>query len=111
MLLGRLFGMMASPINVALFINSLSALTSALTILFLFWTITHFARKLTDMEDDSSNGKLLAIMGAGAVGALAYTFSDTFWFSAVEAEVYATSSFFTAIIFWTILKWTQILKA
>lgn len=106
MLLGRLFGMMASPINVAIFINSLSALTSGLTILFLFWTITHFAKKLTDLdEDDSSNGKIWLIMGAGAVGALAYTFSDTFWFSAVEAEVYATSSFFTAIVFWAILKW------
>jgi len=106
MLLGRLFGMIASPINVALFINSMSALASAFTILFLFWTITHFARKLTDTEEDSNiSGKMIAIMGAGAVGALAYTFSDTFWFSAVEAEVYATSSFFTAIVFWAILKW------
>ncbi len=106
MLLGRLFGMFAAPQNVALYINSLSALMSGLTILFLFWTITHFARKLlVQHEDDWTTGKLVAVMGAGAVGALAYTFSDTFWFSAVEAEVYATSSFFTAIVFWAILKW------
>ncbi|PSK94487.1 glycosyltransferase family 117 protein [Taibaiella chishuiensis] len=106
MLLGRLFGMFADPQNVALYINSLSALMSGLTILFLFWTITHFARKLlVQHEDDWTTGKMVAIMGAGAVGALAYTFSDTFWFSAVEAEVYATSSFFTAIVFWAILKW------
>lgn len=106
MLLGRLFGMFAAPQDVALYINSLSALVSALTILFLFWTITHFAKKLlVQHEEDWSSSKLIAIMGAGAVGALAYTFSDTFWFSAVEAEVYATSSFFTAIVFWAILKW------
>lgn len=106
MLLGRLFGMFASPQNVALYINSLSALTSALTILFLFWTITHFANKLlVKAGEELTTSKLIAIMGAGAVGALAYTFSDTFWFSAVEAEVYASSSFFTAIVFWAILKW------
>ena len=106
MLLGRLFGMFASPQKVALCINSLSALASALTILFLFWTITHFAKRLLlKAGEDLTTGKLVAIMGAGAVGALAYTFSDTFWFSAVEAEVYATSSFFTAIVFWAILKW------
>jgi hypothetical protein len=106
MLLGRLFGMFAGPLHRALFINSLSALTSGLTILFLFWTITHFAKKLlTKPEEELTAGKLIAIMGAGIVGALAYTFSDTFWFSAVEAEVYATSSFFTAIVFWAILKW------
>lgn len=106
MLLGRMFGMFASPLNVALFINALSAVTSALTILFLFWTITHFAYKLLVPKQDAPNrNQLIAILGAGVVGALAYTFSDTFWFSAVEAEVYATSSFFTAIVFWAILKW------
>lgn len=107
MMLGRLFGMVApSPDKVAVFINSMSALTSAFTILFLFWTITHFARKLVVKQDEDLNqGNLIAIMGAGIVGALAYTFSDTFWFSAVEAEVYATSSFFTAIVFWAVLKW------
>lgn len=106
MLLGRLFGMAASPVNVALFINSLSALASAFTILFLFWTITHFAnRLLTPAGDENNKGRMIAVLGAGLIGSLAYTFSDTFWFSAVEAEVYATSSFFTAIVFWAILKW------
>ena len=107
MMLGRLFGIFApSPDKVAIFINSMSALMSAFTILFLFWTITHFARKLVIKKDDDLNqGNLIAIMGAGIVGALAYTFSDTFWFSAVEGEVYATSSFFTAIVFWAVLKW------
>jgi hypothetical protein len=106
MLLGRLFGFMASPLNIATCINSLSALTSGLTILFLFWTITHFAKKLlVKNEEELTISNLITIMGAGIVGALAYTFSDTFWFSAVEAEVYATSSFFTAIVFWAILKW------
>ena len=90
-------------------INAMSAVASALTILFLFWTITHFAKKLLVKKGDEPNGtQLAAIMGAGVVGALAYTFSDTFWFSAVEAEVYATSSFFTAITFWAVLKWEDI---
>lgn len=90
-------------------INSFSALTSALTILFLFWTITHLAKKLLVKDKDEPDGRNIAlIMGAGLVGALAYTFSDTFWFSAVEAEVYATSSFFTAFVFWAIMKWENI---
>ncbi len=106
MLIGRLFGMFASPENVALSINSLSALMSALTILFLFWTITHFAKRILDHSgNELSSGNIISVMAAGVIGALAYTFSDTFWFSAVEAEVYATSSFFTAIVFWAILKW------
>lgn len=107
MMLGRLFGILApSPDKVAVFINSMSALMSAFTILFLFWTITHFAKKLVSRQEEAlSQGNLIAIMGAGIVGALAYTFSDTFWFSAVEGEVYATSSFFTAIVFWAVLKW------
>lgn len=106
MLLGRIFGMFAASEHVALCINGLSALMSAFTILFLFWTITHFAKRLlaTDKEELNSWAKI-ATIGAGVVGALAYTFSDTFWFSAVEAEVYASSSFFTAIVFWAILKW------
>ncbi|WP_118972319.1 glycosyltransferase family 117 protein [Taibaiella koreensis] len=109
MMLGRLFGVVApSPDKVAIFINSMSALMSAFTILFLFWTITHFARKLVWKEGEQpGQGSLIAIMGAGIVGALAYAFSDTFWFSAVEAEVYATSSFFTAIVFWAVLKWEE----
>ncbi|MGN6569495.1 MAG: glycosyltransferase family 117 protein [Flavipsychrobacter sp.] len=109
MLLQRLFGIFApSPAKMAIVINSLSALTSALTILFLFWTITHYARKLLSKDGPLSNNHVWLIMGAGVVGALAYTFSDTFWFSAVEAEVYATSSFFTAITFWAILKWEEV---
>jgi len=95
-------------VGAATYINFLSALTSALSILFLFWSITHFAKKLVapgNIEPD--NDQTMQIMGAGLVGALAYTFSDTFWFSAVEAEVYGTSSFFTAITFWAVLKWER----
>jgi Protein of unknown function (DUF2723) len=91
----------------AAFINSLSALTSALTILFLFWTTTYFAKRLLAPKDEPDQNQKLLIMGCGLVGALAYTFSDTFWFSAVEAEVYGTSSFFTAITFWAVLKWER----
>src|SRR6185437_6969769 len=73
------------------------------------WSITHFAKKLTVSKNAEPDGNQIAlIMGAGLVGALAYTFSDTFWFSAVEAEVYGTSSFFTAITFWAILKWEHV---
>ena len=86
MLMGRIFALFASePTQVAKMINSFSALCSAATILFLFWTITHFARKMTIKdESDFSLTKILSILGAGAVGALAYTFSDTFWFSGVS---------------------------
>lgn len=110
MMLGRFFGMLApTPDKVALYINGLSALMSGLTILFLFWTITYFAKRLlAKNEEQPSSYNTLLIMGSGIVGALAYTFSDTFWFSAVEAEVYATSSFFTALVFWAILKWEGI---
>jgi hypothetical protein len=85
----------------------MSALASGFTILFLFWTITHFARRIAGVKvvDVLSNAQIWTIMGAGVVGALAYTFSDSFWYSAVEGEVYALSSFFTAIVFWSILKW------
>jgi hypothetical protein len=111
MLIQRMFGILAGG-NVQLatkFMNGWSALASSLTILFLFWTITHFARKLVAGRDGEPNGlQTVLIMGAGLVGGLAYTFSDTFWFSAVEAEVYATSSFFTALTFWAILKWEHI---
>ena len=107
MLLQRMFGMLApDPGSAALMINAWSAIASGLTILFLFWTITHFAKRLIAPDQQEPDGRQRAlIMGAGLVGALAYTFSDTFWFSAVEAEVYATSSLFTAIVFWAILKW------
>ncbi len=93
--------------NVAFMVNVMSALASAFTILFLFWTITHLALKITG-RDNLKPYQLVAVIGSGAIGALAYTFSDTFWFSAVEGEVYASSSFFTAIVFWAILKWENI---
>ncbi|MGB4292076.1 MAG: DUF2723 domain-containing protein [Bacteroidales bacterium] len=92
--------------KVAVMVNAMSAIASAFTILFLFWTITHLARKiLIKNPEDYSTGRIIAIMAAGIVGAVAYTFSDSFWFSAVEGEVYALSSFFTAVVFWAILKW------
>ncbi|NCX94823.1 MAG: DUF2723 domain-containing protein [Chitinophagia bacterium] len=95
--------------NAAWAINFMSALNSALTILFLFWTITIYAKRLLVGRGNDVDAKQTAlIMGAGVVGALAYTFSDTFWFSAVEAEVYATSSLFTALTFWLVLKWEEI---
>ena len=109
MMTARMFTLLASdPTQVAVMVNAMSALFSALTILFLFWTITHLARKvLIHSDEDFSLSKIIAILGAGAVGALAYTFSDTFWFSAVEGEVYAYSSLFTAVVFWLILKWEE----
>jgi len=105
MLLGRFFTLFGSPETAAKMVNVLSALASAFTILFLFWTITHLARKFFAKDENISSANSIAIIGSGLVGALAYTFSDTFWFSAVEAEVYATSSLFTALVFWAILKW------
>ena len=89
-------------------VNIYSALCSGFTILFLFWSITHLARKMVGSKEEFTTGQLIAIVGSGMVGALAYTFSDSFWFSAVEAEVYASSSFFTAIVFWAILKWEDV---
>ena len=91
--------------QVARMVNTMSALASSFTILFLFWTITHFAKKFIAKGKEMDLGNLIAIMGSGVVGSLAYTFSDSFWFSAVEGEVYAMSSLFTAIVFWAILKW------
>lgn len=109
LLIARLFSMFAfSPSDVATTINIMSGLASAFTIMFLFWTITHLAKKIVDPDNSENLGKLLAIIGAGLVGSLAYTFSDTFWFSAVEGEVYAFSSLFTAVVFWAILKWENV---
>ncbi len=106
MVLGRFFTILAgSSAKAAMAINALSALASAFTILFLFWTITHLAKKLIGNGEELSLPQTIAIIGSGMVGALAYTFSDTFWFSAVEGEVYASSSLITAIVFWAILKW------
>ncbi len=105
MLMGHFFSLFASDAShVAMCVNALSALASAFTILFLFWTITALAKKLVAPQ---SVAKIIALLGSGAVGALAYTFSDTFWFSAVEGEVYASSSLFTAVVFWLILKWDE----
>ena len=105
MVFGRFFTLFAGTENVAKMINIMSALASAFTILFLFWTITHLAFKLITNAEKVTKGNIVSIMAAGVVGSLAYTFSDTFWFSAVEGEVYAFSSMLTAIVFWAILKW------
>lgn len=95
-----------TPEAAARSVNLMSALSSGFTILFLFWSITHFARKIVARNAETlSSQQLFAIMSAGVVGALAYTFSDSFWFSAVEGEVYAMSSLFTAVVFWAMLKW------
>lgn len=105
MLIARLFSAFVGVENVPYAINSLSAVSSGATIMFLFWTITHLAKKMVDKDGDSSDNKNLIIFAAGLIGGFAYTFSDTFWFSAVEGEVYAMSSLFTAVVFWAILKW------
>ena len=108
-LLGRFFIILFGndPLTAAKAVNVMSALCSGFTILFLFWSITHFARRIvhTDITKALTSSQIWSIMGAGAVGALSYTFSDSFWYSAVEGEVYAMSSFFTALVFWAILKW------
>mgnify|MGYP006425577997 CR=1 FL=1 len=112
LLLGRLFSFLAmgDVHEVSYWINMLSVVSSAFTILFLFWTIVLFGRKIVKPANGESytNLQTISLMVAGAVGALAYTFSDSFWFSAVEAEVYALSSFFTAIVVWAMLKWDRI---
>lgn len=126
MMLGRLFTVFASPESAAMMVNAMSALSSSFTILFLFWTITMLAKKtvlspeisLFDKKDGTNlsaengkkdrsltQGQTWAIIGSGLIGAIAYTFTDSFWFSAVEGEVYAMSSFFTAIVVWAIFKW------
>ncbi len=110
LIIGRFFTLLAgsNPAYAGMMINVMSALASSFTILFLFWTITRlgikvYGKKLTDL----SKPQQWAVLGAGIIGSLAYTFSDSFWFSAVEGEVYAMSSFFTAIVFWAILKWDE----
>ena len=107
MLTANLFSQFASnPSTVAYMVNIMNALLSALCIMFLFWTITHLARRLILKDwSELTTAKLIAIEASGLVGALIYTWSDTFWFSAVEGEVYAYSSAFTAVVFWLILKW------
>jgi hypothetical protein len=132
MMLGRLFTMFTSPENAAMMINGMSALSSAFTILFLFWTITMIGKKIvlnpevslfnrkkgdddSILDDKKPKGELTegykwAILGSALIGSLSYTFTDSFWFSAVEGEVYAMSSFFTAIVFWAIFKWDNELQ-
>lgn len=108
MIMGRVFIVLFGddPTTAAKAVNVMSALASGFTIMFLFWTITHFARKIVRKGNEVLSGnQVFSIMAAGTVGALAYTFSDSFWFSAVEGEVYALSSFFTALVFWMMLKW------
>lgn len=110
LMLGRVFSLFAfgDPANVAIAVNALSAVASALTVTFTFWIITHFALKALRLDIGTKEiaiGDSIAVFGSGIVGALALTFMDTFWFSAVEAEVYASSSLFTALAFWGILKW------
>ena len=107
MLMANVFSQFASdPSMVGMMVNLMSALISAACILFLFWSITHLTKKLfVDKNEELTLAQTIVIMGSGMVGALVYTFSDTFWFSAVEAEVYASSSLFTAVVFWLILKW------
>ena len=107
MLTGNLFTQLASdPTQVARMVNTMSALMSAACILFLFWSITHLTRKLVTADGRVQTlGQLISVEASGLVGALVYTFSDTFWFSAVESEVYAYSSLFTALVFWLMLKW------
>ena len=121
MMLGRLFTVFAGPESAAYMVNLMSALSSSFTILFLYWSITMIAKKISLSQDENlfsnaieagkekitklTNGQMYAVIGSGVIGALAYTFTDSFWFSAVEGEVYAMSSFFTAIVVWAILKW------
>ena len=110
-LFGRIFTLFAfgDVTKVAFMVNAMSAIVSALTIMFLFWSITLLGRKLVLASNtEMTTPKMAAIFGSGFVGALAYTFSDSFWFSAVEGEVYAMSSFFTALVFWVILKWESV---
>lgn len=107
-LVARFFTLFASAQNAAMMVNAVSAICSALTIMFLFWTISHLGIRIIQKKEETLTlASAIAVWGAGAVGALAYTFSDSFWFSAVEAEVYAMSSLFTAVVFWAMLKWEE----
>jgi MFS family permease len=108
LLLGRLFSMLAGSDNtqVAYWVNMMSVVSSALTILFMHWTIVLIGRKVLNKKfDELTFGEAITLLGAGVIGSLAYAFTDTFWFSAVEAEVYAMSSFFTALVVWAAFKW------
>lgn len=108
MLIGRFFTMFTTPENAAVAINVMSALSSSFTILFLFWSITAIIKKIVVKTGEMDKAAMVAVFGSAVVGSLAYTFSDSFWFSAVEGEVYAMSSLFTAAVFWGILKWDAV---
>jgi tetratricopeptide (TPR) repeat protein len=108
MLIGRFFTMFTTPENAAVAINVMSALSSSFTILFLFWSITAIIKKIVIKTGEMDKAAMIAVFGSAVVGSLAYTFSDSFWFSAVEGEVYAMSSLFTAAVFWGILKWDAV---
>ncbi|NSW93811.1 MAG: DUF2723 domain-containing protein, partial [Bacteroidales bacterium] len=109
LMIGRVATMFAGgdTSKVALSMNALSAISSGFAIMFLFWTITHLVRRVTTSGEEMSDEKIPAIIGSGIIGALAYTFSDTFWFSAVEGELYALSSLVTGLVFWGMLKWEE----
>jgi hypothetical protein len=109
-MIGRFFSLLAfgDVTKVAMMVNAMSALSSSFTILFLFWTIVLFAKKMVPVEGEENKTGMYTVFAAAFIGSMAYTFSDTFWFSAVEGEVYAMSSFFTAISFWAILKWEEV---
>ena len=107
-IIGRLFSLFSDPYHAAFAVNVMSAVASGLGIMFLYWTITLLGKKLLKPEELTLNNfKVWAVFASGIVGSLAYTFTDTYWFSAVEGEVYAMSSFFTAVVFWAILKWEE----
>jgi hypothetical protein len=113
LMMARIFAVFAPhPSKVAMMVNAFSALLSAFTILFLFLSITHIAGRIfggsPDSQSTNQKPRIFAVLASGVIGSLAYTFSDTFWFSAVEGEVYAVSSFFTAAVFWAILKWEEV---
>jgi len=109
-MLGAFFAMFTSDVTeIAKMVNFMSALASAFTILFMFWTITILAKKLFKTSEELSQSKAIAILGSGLVGALTYTFSDSFWFSAVEAEVYAMSSFLMALLVWLGVRWEAVM--
>ena len=110
MMISRFFTLFAPGAEyAAVMVNTMSSLASAFTILFLFWSITHLGRRITaNRGQELTPARTWTILGAGIVGALAYAFTDTFWFSAIEGEVYALSSFFTAVVVWAILKWEEV---
>ena len=108
-MIGRIFSLLAfgNTAKVALMINAMSGLCSAFAVLFLFWCITIFARKIVVGKGEMTDSKMYTILAAGMIGALTFTFTDSFWFSAVEGEVYAMSAMFTSLVFWSILKWEE----